>query len=352
MLHIESLSLCNFQDFRKLDIPKFAGINILIGENDTGKTGLLKLLYATIHAWESYCKRLDFNEISYKQSLADKLFNTFQPRKNGIGDLVTKGAKDKLNLQVEFLINGKQTQQIAYGFGDTTTKKINDCTPDNELQALPDDFHPVYVPAKEILTAFRTIEYTRKQFLPGFDDTYLDLIKDLNVSVRLEKVSPKMEAVLNKIENLFNGTIEQTEQPERFIYKKGNRHFDMSMTAEGIKRMGMLSTLILNWQLREGSILFFDEPGSNLHPKAVCELTNIIVEMAQAGVQIFLSTHSYFIIKSLELLARKHKFPIQCVSLSDSGDGIVAKISDLQNGMPDNRIIDVALQLFDDELEL
>ncbi|MBU3179256.1 AAA family ATPase [Clostridium estertheticum] len=43
---IEKLSLKNITVFEELDIAFSQGINILIGENGTGKTHVMKILYA------------------------------------------------------------------------------------------------------------------------------------------------------------------------------------------------------------------------------------------------------------------------------------------------------------------
>ena len=84
------------------DIPE---INVIIGKNDTGKTGLLKLLYATIKSLEIYSLKSVSTDVSFKKELADKLYDTFMPRKNGLGDLVRKGSKDKLDVNITILGN-------------------------------------------------------------------------------------------------------------------------------------------------------------------------------------------------------------------------------------------------------
>ena len=50
---IQTITIDNFTVFKKLKIEFCSGINILIGENGTGKTHLLKLLYA------AYLARVD-----------------------------------------------------------------------------------------------------------------------------------------------------------------------------------------------------------------------------------------------------------------------------------------------------
>jgi len=94
---IKSVTLKNFMSHKELSINNLPSINIIIGKNDTGKTGLLKMLYSTIKSLEIYSIKKKNSEPSYKKELADKLSDTFMPRKNGLGDLVQKGGKDKLD---------------------------------------------------------------------------------------------------------------------------------------------------------------------------------------------------------------------------------------------------------------
>ncbi|HMW37476.1 MAG TPA: AAA family ATPase [bacterium] len=73
----------------------------------------------------------------------------------------------------------------------------------------------------------------------------------------------------------------------------------MSLTAEGVKKLGILTTLIRNRQLNKGTILFMDEPEAVLHPQAIRDLVKILNLLSQSGIQIFISTHSFFVIKQL-----------------------------------------------------
>lgn len=49
-MYIDYLYLNNFTVFKTLNIEFSKGVNIFIGENGTGKTHLLKLLYAACKA--------------------------------------------------------------------------------------------------------------------------------------------------------------------------------------------------------------------------------------------------------------------------------------------------------------
>ena len=100
------------------------------------------------------------------------------------------------------------------------------------------------------------------------------------------------------------------------------------------------------------SILFIDEPESNLHPQAINDLVKFLFALSQAGIQIYLSSHSYAVIKGFEILARKHQQTIQLCSLKKSDNVITAQFSDLSAGMPDNQIIDAAIKLYEEDVKL
>ena len=199
-----------------LSIKEIPQINVIIGKNDTGKTGLLKLLYATVKSLEVYSLKSTSTEVSFKKELADKLYDTFMPRKNGLGDLVMKGSKDKLDVNVTIIgNNGKYKQHIYYSFGERTEKSISTCI--EHVDKLPDNLmNALFVPAKEVLTAFNDIRNIRENFYGvGFDDTYLDLIKALNLETTKGRVANELSTVNKSLEDLFEGKIEQTGQKEQ-----------------------------------------------------------------------------------------------------------------------------------------
>ena len=49
---IAQLTLSDFTAFRKLDLVFASGVNVFVGANSTGKTHVMKLLYATLKAAE------------------------------------------------------------------------------------------------------------------------------------------------------------------------------------------------------------------------------------------------------------------------------------------------------------
>ncbi|MBN8683185.1 MAG: ATP-binding protein [Chitinophagales bacterium] len=340
-------------DLSLKDIPE---INIIIGKNDTGKTGLLKLLYATVKSLEIYSLKKKTTDTSYKKELSDKLYDTFMPRKNGLGDLVQKGSKDRLDVNITISgNNGKYKQPIYYSFGERTEKTI--LTGNEHIDPLPDNvINALFIPAKEVLTAFTDIRNIRDNFYGiGFDDTYLDLIKSLDLPTTKGRVANELSQVNKSLEDLFDGKIEQTGQKEHpFVFKKGNQQFSMQQTAEGIKKIGILTTLITNRQLGKGTVLFMDEPETALHPDAIRKLVEMLVAMSKAGVQLFIASHSYFVVKQLAICAKRDRLNVNCWSLNrDNGKLVENSMYNLIDGvLPSNSIIDETLKMYDQEISV
>lgn len=353
-IRIAKVEVENFLGFRSLSLDPIPGINLIVGKNDSGKTGFLKLLYTVTKSLELYGRKQSYEQIPYKNILGNKLFDVFQPREHKkIGEIVTKSQDQKLNTNVYFTGSDNSRQDISFRFGEYTTKTINDCT--HNIKAVPQAFNAIFVPAKEVLTAFRAIKFTREpHYLAGFDDTYIDLIKQLEIPVQIaDSTSKELNPVYKQLEDMFQGTIEQTDnKDEPFIFKKGNRKFAISLTAEGVKKIGLLNILLKNRELRKGTILFMDEPEMNLHPQAIRQLMRIIVAIAEAGVQIFLASHSYFVVNQLYICARRNNTDALCHSFELNEHGFIdCTSSSLQKGMPSTSIIEEALKMFDEDVQ-
>ncbi|MBL7799004.1 MAG: AAA family ATPase [Saprospiraceae bacterium] len=351
---INHVSLQNFVHFREFKYERLGQINVIIGENDTGKTSLLKMLYATAKAWEEFTllQLGNAEKPAFKQVFARKLKDTFQPDSGKLGDLVTQKQNERLKANFTFFDGDKNKQDIDFRISRDEQDGLQDCK--ENVKPCPDpDFRALFVPAKEVLTALKAIRAVNERLLMyGFDDTYLDLIKSLQIESKKGNIAKNLVEINAALEALFGGKIVQTKKGD-FLFKKNNKSdFSMALTAEGVKKLGILSTLIRNRELRKGAILFMDEPEAVLHPKAIKVLAKTLFLLSESGIQIFLSTHSFFVIKELEIIARREKKSIPCCSLTQTPDGVTAVFSDLKAGMPSNPIVDVAVEMFNEEVAL
>jgi AAA15 family ATPase/GTPase len=333
---LNRIELTNFGPLTQIDWKHLGGINLVIGANDTGKTFLLKALYTGVRTLEEYKRGNDPRTAA--EILADKLHWTFEAEK--IGDLVTKGAEGPLCCSLSLDDN-----QFRYSFGKDTTKQIVI----QENHTKPRKSNSIFLPAKEVLSIHNIILRSREEWREfGFDDTYLDLARALRPLPKGGKTSAKFAKPRQNLEEILAGKVEFDEK-SGWQFKKGNQKFPIGVTAEGIKKIAILDTLLGNGYCRAESIIFFDEPEAALHPVAITRLLDIVAILAESGIQFFLASHSYFVVKKLFLIAQKENLSIPVISADADGSW---EYADLKDGMPDNPIINESIELYKEEVEL
>ena len=331
---INSIEIESFGIIEKLTWQKLGKINLVIGNNGTGKTFLLKSLYTAMRTVEEFKRGDDQRNIN--QILFDKLYWTFQTEK--IGDLVTRGSEHPLSLKIHF-----NDKTFYYSFGKDTAKEIKNV--DNNIPQRKDN--SIFLPAKEVLSLHNIILKSREQDkVFGFDDTYLDLARALRTQPQKGKNFTEFSQARKNLEDILGGTVEYEQDSNRWQFRKGKQKFSIGTTAEGVKKIAILDTLLGNRYLTPSSIVFIDEPEAALHPEAISKLLDIIATLSERGVQFFLASHSYFVIKKLYLISQQKEMSIPIISAENWHS------EDLQNGMIDNPTIDESIRLYKEEIDL
>jgi AAA15 family ATPase/GTPase len=100
--------------------------------------------------------------------------------------------------------------------------------------------------------------------------------------------------------------------------------------------------------LDTSSVVLIDEPESALHPTAISQLLDIIAMLADRGIQFFMASHSYFVVKKLYLIAQERGWSIPVISAIENS----WVCDDLKNGMPENPIIAESIRLYQEEVGL
>ncbi len=88
---------------------------------------------------------------------------------------------------------------------------------------------------------------------------------------------------------------------EEFFLKSPQGELEFTLLAEGIRKLGLLWVLIQNGTLLDGSVLLWDEPEANLNPKLMRTVVQILIELQRMGVQVFITTHNYNLLKEFDL---------------------------------------------------
>ena len=333
---IQKIEIKNMGTIDNLTFDKFQNINLIIGENGTGKSFLLKALYSAMKTAEDYKRGDDVR--SSADILAERLRWCFQTEK--IGDIVKKGAEDPLFFDMEW-----NNKRFSYNFTDKATVKVANVT--NEIGPLSSN--SIFLPAKEVLSLYNIVLKSReidKSF--GFDDTYYDLVKALRIAPQRGRNYDAFAKSRGLLKNIIDGRVEYDEAVSKWYYKKGNQKFSIGATSEGVKKIAILDRLLGNGYLTKSSVIFIDEIESALHPTAISEFLDIIDTIAfEMGIQVFIASHSYFVIKKLYLNALRRNVSIPCISLSKN-EG--THYYDMLEGMPENTIIKESVRLYEEEL--
>jgi AAA15 family ATPase/GTPase len=333
---INQIKLDNFGPLADINWLALGKINLVIGGNGSGKTFLLKAIYSSLRTLEEYKRGNE--QRSASEILADKLYWTFQAEK--IGDLISKGADAPLSCTLTI-----DKKDFSYSFGKDTSKQISSL----ENHVPPRTTNSVFLPAKEVLSLHQIILKSREQDkVFGFDDTYFDLAKALKIATSKGNNFAEFAKSRRQLEDIVGGVIEYDEDSGRWLFAKGRHKFPIGVTAEGIKKIAILDTLLGNRYLDTNSVVLIDEPESALHPTAISQLLDIVAILAERGIQFFMASHSYFVVKKLFLIAQERGWSIPVISAT----GNDWTCDDLKDGMPDNPIIAESIRLYQQEVEM
>lgn len=334
MSKLKALVLQNFTAFEKLTLDFSSGINVLIGINGTGKTHLLKLLYSS-------CSITEETGVT----LSTKLIQNFRPFEDRIGRLIRRTGKSST---AKIVITREGDLKLTASFTNHTKDqlKINIV---NRAAWLENKVTSVFIPVKEMLAhapGFRSL-YARREV--SFEGVYADIV-DLAYLPKLNgPIDRDRTRLLNALQKAIEGKV--VTKGEFFFLKNKQGDLEFSLLAEGMRKLALIWLLIQNGTLLSGTILFWDEPEANINPSLMGEVVEVILELQRLGVQVFLTTHNYVLLKEFDL-RKKQEDSIRYVSLYRNETGAVeANSSDDYNGIDPNAIAGTFSDLYDSELK-
>lgn len=117
-----------------------------------------------------------------------------------------------------------------------------------------------------------------------------------------------------------------------------------------MRKLALLWVLIQNGTLQGGSALFWDEPEANLNPKVMGTLVEILLELRRLGVQIFISTHDYVLLKEFDLQAKLSDEVRFHALFRDAEGGLQHAAAKTLSGVDHNAIAETFSDLYDREV--
>jgi len=277
-----------FTAFEQLEVKFSPGINVFIGENGTGKTHMMKAAYAACEITKN------------KGSFADKINNVFLPSGKKIGRLVKRTTTStKGSVRVYRTMPGGE---MMLGLRLTNHSSSPDAKQIFGLHKklwLENPIETAYIPVKDMMAnapGFPSLYAAREIH---FEEVYVDILRKAYLPLLKGKADQQRRNIIETLQEAIEGKV-AVKHGEFFLRNKhGNLEF--TLLAEGFRKMGLLWVLIQNGTLLNGSVLFWDEPETNLNPKLMRTVIEILLELQRSGVQIFLSTHNYEVLKEFDL---------------------------------------------------
>lgn len=141
-MYITQLKVSNFTTFEENIFIFGAGINVFIGENGSGKTHILKLLYSACQS------------ANPKVSFSDKLVRTMLPDDYKISRLITRKPGNHI-ASVKVIAKeekSKQEKTLSLIFNNKTKKSNGEVHGDENWEKLFKGVSSIFIPAKEILS--------------------------------------------------------------------------------------------------------------------------------------------------------------------------------------------------------
>lgn len=336
MTKITHIKMENFTAFAKLDRELSPGVNVIIGANGTGKTHLLKILYAAAAITTGEDREKGF---------ARKLLGVFNPYQTRMTRLIRR----QQGLPTAEITVTRDDGAKLKAVIDNQKADVKDVRVTGERKWQEIRLESAYIPVKEMLAHAPGFLSTAAKREIAFEEVYVDIIKKAFLPTLKGAPDDRRRRLLVTLQKAIEGKV--VAKGENFFLKNSHGELEFSLLAEGMRKLALIWLLIQNGTLLSGSVLFWDEPEANLNPSLMGQVVEIILELQRLGVQIFLTTHNYVLLKELDLRQREGD-AIRYVSLYRNEQGaVVANASDSFCGITPNTIAETFSDMYDRELK-
>ena len=299
-LKLQSLQMANMTVFEEAALSFSPGLNVFIGENGTGKTHLLKLPYAVVYACAHQGSKIQLppTKERLQRQIAEKLVGVLRPET--LGRLVRRTGLGRRRCEVELTVrHAGRSVSIAFNFASQSKSEVVvDQCPEKWLKPLP-----VYLPTRELLSIYPRFAALYDNHRTEFDETWRDTCQRLGALAIKGRRGERAENLLAPLEKAMGGRLLFDSPGDRFYLKmRGSGKTEMPLVAEGIRKLGMLARLTAVGALVDKGCLFWDEPETNLNPKLIRSVARALLDVCREGVQAFVTTHSLFLLREIEVL--------------------------------------------------
>ncbi|KPA11474.1 ATP-binding protein [Candidatus Magnetomorum sp. HK-1] len=333
---LKSLQIKNMTAFSDATFEFVPGLNVIVGENITGKSHVLKMGYCILHSLYQLNVRqtlkqtdiLDASAIqhSFSKMLTEKILNVFKP--DALGNLIQ--SNDNLASEIKAEITKENDSQlITFSFRK------------NDHQLMLDKFTklsihmPLFIPTNEVLTMLPEFPELYEKHYMSIDETYYDLCKALRMPL-LKQSPDELKKTVESLEDVLGGKIVVQKTGHAYIQFSDNKQLEISLIAEGLRKLSTLIYLLRNGTISKGCTIFWDEAENNLNPKYMTKIASTLFSLVQSGIQVVIVTHSLFLMKELSLLSEISSGKTFCrfFNCNPGKNNIIVDYGDLLEDLP------------------
>lgn len=347
-MHLSKLKISNFRAIKEAEISFQKGVNILIGENNAGKSAVIDALRigfgygkteSSLYIKESdlYIDRNDSTKESTEIQF-DLIFEIGEfadKEKQCFYDFISQDPEGKqtiqLHLKYTYITSGKRSyfKRSVWG-GDNEGQNI-------PYEALQEIYHTYLDPLRDAVVSLRPYSYTNKlgilfneltRFTTGTDDVPLNDEKKQELATELNKVFQDgdwkniLQTGNDKVNQHLKGTGIAEKYPDitmnyvgrefsdvvkgielkRPVYKDEHvkeKFFEISQNGLGENNLIYTSVVLGDLvnrcedpDLQIYNALLVEEPEAHLHPQLQNRFFSYLNKLEDNGAQIFITSHS------------------------------------------------------------
>ncbi len=309
---LKSAQFKSFTCFADADLRFAKNLNIFIGDNSTGKSNALKAIYSMLKAQAKQSQSNSKAKTNIESDAADYLERNF--RINSIRPLVRE-SEEQQRSEIALSFN-KSAYDFSLGFTAEDQHKLH-------LLKKPrawEQKKSLFFPSGDLLALFSNSKPNCSgNIADKHDEDNLEFRKLFNAPhKKLPTSSSDRAHVTRTLASLLNHLLHGD-----LVCEDGHYYIDsiatdavdelpdtieMPMLSEGLLKFAVLMQLVLNGTLAKTNYFFWDNPDRDLNPSHIRVLAMMLLDMTLAGMQVFIATHSLFLVREINLLLKQSSF--------------------------------------------